>query len=200
MRRPGAEGISSATLHLLATQGVESTTLRNIAAAAGVTEPAIYRHFASRTDLLGHLFLGCAELLYDELAGAADGVASPLGQLGVMAGAFFEFAFTHPDEYAFILAAHQQQLRDLDLDDVRLPKDLFVDAVRRLQRRKGGAAVPASLAAAGIIGVVMGAILFATTGQTKASRKACREYVTRAVAELAIASCKRPTDSRDEEE
>lgn len=200
MKRPGAEGISSATLHLLATEGVESMTVRNIAAAAGVTEPAIYRHFASRSDLLGRLFLRCAEILYGELAGAAEGIKAPLGQLRALAGAFFNFAFTHPDEYALILAVHQQQLRDLDLTDVRLPKDLFVDAVRRLQRRNGGAAVPASLATAGIVGVVMGAILFATTGQTKASRKACREYVTRAVADLAIASCKRPTASRDEEE
>jgi AcrR family transcriptional regulator len=173
--------------------------MRNIAAEAGVSEPAIYRHFASRADLMGSIFLQCAGTLYDVLAEAGVGASSPLAQLRLMAGVFFGFAFSHPDEYAFILAVHQQQLRHLEGSETRLPKDLFVEAVRRLQRRNGGAAAPPSLVAGAMVGVVLGAVLFATTGQTKASRKTCREYVTTAVADLARSSCKRTTLESEEE-
>ncbi len=96
--------------------------MRNIAAEAGVTEPAIYRHFASRADLLGAVFLQCAGALYDSLAEAAAGTLSPRAQLSLMAGAFFDFAFRRPDEYAFIVAVHQQQLRHLEPGEVRLPQ------------------------------------------------------------------------------
>ena len=172
--------------------------MRNIAAEAGVSEPAIYRHFASRSDLLGHLFLQCAGLLYDALAAAGQGAASPLAEVSLMAGAFFDFAFARPDEYAFIVAVHQQQLRNLDPPDARLPKDLFVEAVRRLQKRNGGAAAPPSLVAGAMVGIVIGTVLFATTGHTKASRKVCREYVTRSVTDLARSSCKRATLESEE--
>jgi AcrR family transcriptional regulator len=196
MTRPGADGITSATLHILASRGVEETTLRNIAAEAGITEPAIYRHFASRSDLLRSVFLHCAEALYAALDEARLAAGSPLAEIPALAGAFFDFAFEHADQYAFILAVHQRQLRDLDTANLRLPKDLFVDAVRRVQKLGGGAGVPASLVAGVLIGVVHGAILFATTGRTRASRKVCREYVTRVVAEIAHASCKRPTNQK----
>jgi AcrR family transcriptional regulator len=172
--------------------------MRNIAAEAGVTEPAIYRHFASRADLMGSVFLHCAGMLYDVLAEAAGKAASPAAQLSLMAGAFFDFAFANVEEYAFIVAVHQQQLRHLVPGDVRLPKDLFVEAVRRLQKRNGGAAAPPTLVAGAMVGIVLGSVLFATTGQTKASRKVCREYVTKSVTDLARSSCKRPTLESEE--
>lgn len=54
--RPRSEAadlaISRATLHLLATEGLESTTMAAIARSAGVSTATLYRRYASRSDVV----------------------------------------------------------------------------------------------------------------------------------------------------
>lgn len=40
------------TLKLISQRGIQELTIKKIATAIGVTEPAIYRHFASKSDIL----------------------------------------------------------------------------------------------------------------------------------------------------
>jgi len=44
--------IISAAFDLISEQGIQELTIKKIAQAVGVTEPAIYRHFASKVDIL----------------------------------------------------------------------------------------------------------------------------------------------------
>ncbi len=192
MRKAGAEGLVRAALQVIAHDGLADASLRAIAQAAGVSEPAIYRHFGSKRDLLGELFRRCAGSLYtylDEGRSAAEGA---LAQVAALAGAFLDFALDYPEEYAFIAAVHQQQLRHLNLRAERLPKDLFVEAIEALQAERGGSALPASLAAGTIIGAVMGVVLFWGLGQAGASRQACRDHAVHTATCVALASCGRP--------
>jgi TetR/AcrR family acrAB operon transcriptional repressor len=61
-RQLGAKGAETRRLllekagELFETQGIEATTLDQIAAAAGVTKGAIYDHFANKTELVFELF------------------------------------------------------------------------------------------------------------------------------------------------
>lgn len=197
MRKAGREGILSAALRLMGTEGPASVAMRDIAAAAGVTEPAIYRHFQSKRHLLTELFRHCADRLYgylDERARDADG---PLGTLSALASGLFEFAFDHPDEYAVIVAVHNRELRELDIEAERLPKDLFVAALQQLHERRGGSRVSPTLAAGAIIGAVLGVVLFAKLTMQEGGAESCAEYAARIAVCLAEASCVAPASSAD---
>jgi TetR/AcrR family acrAB operon transcriptional repressor len=74
--------------HLFSTRGVASTSLHEIAEAAGLTRGAIYWHFENKGDLLTALWERVAEPLrraLDEEAGP-DKVASPLERIRMKIG------------------------------------------------------------------------------------------------------------------
>jgi AcrR family transcriptional regulator len=48
--------IITGALRLFAERGVDGTSIRDIADAASITEPAIYRHFKSKDDLVWQIF------------------------------------------------------------------------------------------------------------------------------------------------
>ncbi|MCD6352186.1 MAG: TetR/AcrR family transcriptional regulator [Armatimonadetes bacterium] len=195
MSKAGADGLRAAALRVIAREGVARTTVRAIAAEAGVTEPALYRHFPSKPALFADLFRDCARKLYDYLQKAIQSAAGPEQEVAALAAGLFDFAREYPEEYALILAAHQQQLKDLDTDVHPLPKDLFVRAVRRLQEQEAeslgctGGRLPAELAAATIIGATMGVVLLWRLGHVPASGEACREHVMRTALCAARAAC-----------
>jgi len=49
-------GVMRAALRLFVKKGIDGTTIKDIAQAAGVAEGALYRHFKSKDDLAWHLF------------------------------------------------------------------------------------------------------------------------------------------------
>ena len=53
------------SIALIARRGIQELTIRNLARAVGISEPAIYRHFPSKTDIL----LGVLDLLEQETFG-----------------------------------------------------------------------------------------------------------------------------------
>lgn len=60
--------IIAVTLPLIAAHGVQDTSTRRIAAAAGVSEATLYRHFASRNDI----FLAALDAVYEEVFAIID--------------------------------------------------------------------------------------------------------------------------------
>jgi AcrR family transcriptional regulator len=48
--------VMRAAIHLFVTKGIDGTTIKDIAKAAGVAEGSLYRHFKSKEDLAWHLF------------------------------------------------------------------------------------------------------------------------------------------------
>jgi len=53
---PGKRAVLSAALDLFATKGIDATTVRDIGSAAGLTNPAMFRHFSGKEELALHLF------------------------------------------------------------------------------------------------------------------------------------------------
>jgi len=89
--------LEDAAADLFARNGYAGTTVDDIVAAAGVSKPALYRHFASKKDL--HLAL--LERHRDELAAAAlAGVVAdppdPDAQVRAMIDAWFAYVQDHP--------------------------------------------------------------------------------------------------------
>jgi AcrR family transcriptional regulator len=114
MPRPSAKlRIEEAALHLFAQQGVAETSVRDIAAAAGVSDGALYRHFPSKDELVRSLFAA----RYGELAQ----LLAPLAGSGRFAARLR--ALVHglcalhdrtPDAFNFMLVVQHEQLPRYD--------------------------------------------------------------------------------------
>jgi len=52
----GKRAVLSAALSLFATKGIDATTVRDIGLAAGLTNPAMFRHFSGKDELALYLF------------------------------------------------------------------------------------------------------------------------------------------------
>jgi len=96
----------SAAGRRFAADGFHATTLTSIATAAGVSAPAVYRHFASKAELLSALLVDVSEQL---LAGgrAASQEADPLAALCLHHA---RFAVTQPDT----IRVQERDLTSLD--------------------------------------------------------------------------------------
>lgn len=68
---PSKRAILRAALRLFASQGIASTSVREIAAEAGYTNPALYRFFQGKMELAGFLFDRCYSHLRTEIRAAA---------------------------------------------------------------------------------------------------------------------------------
>ncbi|MEU9289934.1 TetR/AcrR family transcriptional regulator [Streptomyces sp. NPDC048275] len=66
-------GIREAALRLFAAQGYRSTTMTDIGAAVGIRGPSLYKHVASKHELLAEIMIGTMEqLIADNTAAVAD--------------------------------------------------------------------------------------------------------------------------------
>src|SRR6476660_1497028 len=73
--------IERAALQLFVTRGLRGTTVRDIAARAGVAEGTLYRHWRSKRELARTLFRGCAAAVADDLRRAARSERAPREKL-----------------------------------------------------------------------------------------------------------------------
>lgn len=81
------ERIVSESLDLFVEQGIDRTSLREIAERIGVTKAALYYHFPSKDDLLAEVFAPVIELhqrALDHLEGPVDRVAWGRGVLDLL--------------------------------------------------------------------------------------------------------------------
>lgn len=90
----------NAALRELATAGIDGLSLRNVARRAGVSAPAVYRHFQDKDDLLTAVAVECAERLFTSLTAAvAAAPPDPLERFRATGIAYLRFAVAHPDYY-----------------------------------------------------------------------------------------------------
>ena len=64
---PAKRAILAEALKLFASRGVEAVSVRDVAAATGFTNPALFRHFASKDELARTLFETCYRRLTEAL-------------------------------------------------------------------------------------------------------------------------------------
>lgn len=124
----------SAAERLIAEHGFLGVRLEDIGAAAGVSGPAIYRHFPNKEALLVELLVGISTRL---LAGATEVVADaePTDALDGLVDFHLDFVFTEPDliriqdrDLAQLPAAAMRQVRRAQRQYV----EIWVDVLRAL--------------------------------------------------------------------
>lgn len=121
---PAKRSILVAALDLFATRGVDGVSIRDIAAEAGFTNPAMFRHFKTKEDLARALFETC----YRRLAQALSAPDADLRGAIRDALALIEAS---PESVHFVLENLRRYWRDLP-EEVRAQG--LVGTMRRLIR------------------------------------------------------------------
>jgi AcrR family transcriptional regulator len=126
----------SAAGRLFAERGFPAVRLEDIGAAAGVSGPAIYRHFPNKESLLVELLVGISTRL---LAGAREARSRGTGAAAVLDGLIdfhLDFALGEPDliriqdrDLAHLPAAAERQVRRAQRQYV----EVWVDVLRELR-------------------------------------------------------------------
>lgn len=113
----------SAAAHLMAERGFLAVRLEDIGSAAGVSGPAIYRHFPNKEAMLVELLVGVSTRLLAGAHAVADAKPDPTAALNGLIDFHLDFTLGEPDLI---------QIQDRDL--AHLPVSAQRQ-VRRAQRR-----------------------------------------------------------------
>lgn len=84
---------------LFARQGFRAVSIDDIGAGAGISGPAVYRHFDSKEALLAELLVGISKRLHDGMSGivTAHGGAQPREAMEDLLAFHVEFAVNEPE-------------------------------------------------------------------------------------------------------
>jgi AcrR family transcriptional regulator len=152
---PAKQQILRAAMKLFAERGLDGTSIRDIARESGYTNPALYKHFASKEELALHLFETCHQRLWTKCH-AAITAGSFDDKLDGYIGEVLELVDEHPEAMAF-LSEHARVLWPKSGTAVRrrtmigLARSLMDAAPRS---RRGGRRIQADVAAASLQGTL----------------------------------------------
>ena len=116
------EALLSAAARLFAERGYNGVSLEELGAAAGVSGPAVYRHFDGKQALLGALLVGVSENLSSGGQAVVAAASDDSAALRALVQFHVDFALSNPD----VIRVQGQDLGNLADDDRH--------AVRALQR------------------------------------------------------------------
>jgi AcrR family transcriptional regulator len=120
------EALLAAAKHLIAKHGYLGVRLEDIGGAAGVSGPAVYRHFASKDAVLAALLVGISHTLRDGGQRVQESAASPAQALLGLVAWQLDFALTEP-ELILIYDRDRFHLPPDDLQDVRRTQRAYVE-------------------------------------------------------------------------
>jgi AcrR family transcriptional regulator len=174
--------IAEAAMRLVAEGGVAAATTKAIAAAVGVSEGLIYKHFPSKDALLGRLFWEGFDAYGRFLAEVAGGRADAEGRLDAMVRELCRLADEDWTRFAFLLLVQHGSLGEqpTDLAGAMNPVDVVRGVVAEARPE-----ADADLLTAMVIGVVLQAATFRVYGRIRRDMRdmapeiaaACRRVV-----------------------
>lgn len=94
-----SEIISAAKDLMAAANTSDDVSIRAVAAAVGVSAPAIYLHFADKQQLLSAVVMDVFEALDRDMVAAGADAATPLERLLAYGLAYVRFGIEHPEHY-----------------------------------------------------------------------------------------------------
>lgn len=133
---------------LFATRGIDGTSMRDIAQAAGVQEAAIYRHFASKEELARAIFLSWYGWHCQQVHQIVTGTGDRKEKLRSIVQQEFTVAERHPEAFLYFCANEVKFLSSLppEIPAVRNSMIFFIkEGQRRAEFRKGDPEVVADM-------------------------------------------------------
>ena len=88
-------------------------SMNDVAEAAGVTKPVLYRHFPSKRDLFLEVLADVGARLRGRIAAATMGAAGPREQVELGLAAFFTFVAEEPEAFRLLIRASRWSDDDL---------------------------------------------------------------------------------------
>jgi len=94
--------ILRAAMKLFSERGLAATSIRDIAEESGYTNPALYKHFASKEELALHLFETCHQRVWTSCAAALASATGFEGKLAAYIGQWLALVDEYPEVVAFL--------------------------------------------------------------------------------------------------
>ena len=114
--------IESAAIHLFVEKSVDGTTVRDIAGRVDLSEGALYRHFASKDDLVWQVFEKHYVALADEIRRLAAVASTTRGKIAAIIRGCCKAHDADPTLFRFLLFTQHGQLAYGWLVDVHLQR------------------------------------------------------------------------------
>jgi AcrR family transcriptional regulator len=148
----------SVALDVFSATGYHTTTMDDVADAAGVTKPVLYQHFDSKRALYLHLVADVGERMARAITAETAEVASPRQQVEAGIAAYFQFVTDN--RTAFLLLFEGADRSDADV----------AEAVNRIEDSMAELVAP--LIAAGIDADQQRALAYGIVGAAEAAGRA----------------------------
>ena len=169
-----------AAIRLFVEKGVAETSIRDIARAVDVSEGALYRHFASKDELVWQVFERHYVEFARRLASLAEGLTGARDRMAAMIRGFCQAHDEDPTLFRFLLFVQHGQLSKLGAD-TETPVQVMQSVVEAGIAAGEIPAQPAGLATALVFGVVLQPVTFAAYGRLPAVMEPmCDRLVTAA--------------------
>ena len=146
--------LSRVALELFAEKGVDGTTVRDIAEAAGVAEGSLYRHFDGKDALAWELYAEAFAALANELDRLQRTQQSLRAKLQAMIGHVCAFFDRDRPLFSYLLLTQHAQLRRVTADmphPMTVLRRVLAAAMRRGEARR----LDADLAASMVMGLTL---------------------------------------------
>jgi AcrR family transcriptional regulator len=165
MRASGVkEKVDRAAVALFATAGVDGVSIAEIAASAGVSQGALYRHYPSKEDLAWCLFADAYLRTGAELDALRAAQVDFAARVAAMVAHFCALYDRDPALFRFMLIAQHGMLPRLGHTQ-RTPIEVLADTVAEAVAAKDITPVDSQAAAAAIIGIVLQTAVFHVYGR-----------------------------------
>ena len=108
MRLPAAERkaqLIEKAINVFAAQGFYSTSMNDVAEAAGVTKPVLYQHFSSKRELYVELLTEIGSQLRETIAKSTADADGPRQQIEMGFRAYFDYVADHTDAFKVLFGA-----------------------------------------------------------------------------------------------
>jgi AcrR family transcriptional regulator len=171
--------VERAAVELFAAHGVEGVSIGEIAAAAGVSQGALYRHYRGKEDLAWTLFSTAYLRTGAELAEIRERQRGFQARVGAMVEHFCALYDRDPALFRFMLVV-QHNLLPRVRPGQRTPVDEVAETVRDAARAGEIAAVDPLAGAAAILGVILQTAVFHIYGRLDGALSPRAPSLTRA--------------------
>lgn len=156
--------IEQVAVGLFASKGVAETTVKDIARGAGLSEGALYRHFASKDDLVWRTFQHHYVALAARLGSAAGRETATRDKLAVMVREICQAHDDDPALFHFLVFVQHGQLSRL-APGTPTPVTVFRDVIDAAITHGELPAQDADLATALVLGLVLQPMTFVAYGR-----------------------------------
>jgi AcrR family transcriptional regulator len=156
--------IARSALELFVAKGITETTIREIAASAGIAEGALYRHYESKEHLAWELFSTNYLDFARELDRLQEKYDTLQDKLAAMIRQFCAFFDRDPVLFSYLLLAQHAQLKKVT-PEMLTAVTVLQKVIGQGMARREVPAMDVELAAAMVLGVVLQVAVFKAYGR-----------------------------------